>query len=112
MTPFKLCLTVAILPPVESILHALFRWQAKNIWCTDDIGQLPMVVMASMAKSPAVIAMNKLVRCFVSQCVEDDMDITSNGFASLPSYMQIFLHLHKGLSLGQTSRTQIGLWYC
>ena len=66
-TPFRLCMAVSILPAVERFLHCLFKWQCDISWLSGNVDELPIVIMSNTAKSPAVLAMNTLVRCLLGQ---------------------------------------------
>ena len=95
MTPHKLGLVVSILPPVESIIHAHFRWQSEETWVSEAIENTPLVVMANMSKSPAAIAMNKLVMMMLGQD-SDPCPINEPEAQGLPTYLRIFTYLDKG----------------
>ncbi len=94
MTPFKLSMAVSILPPVESILHRLFTWQSENAWCWNAFPKTPLVSMSNMARSPAALALDKLIM-MLGNMGDDDSQLDSPD--KYEPFMRTFLFLHRGV---------------
>lgn len=104
---YKLGLAICSLTPVEALLHAHFQWQTSQSWITAAQNDVPLVVMSDMPRSPAVLAVHKLI-----QVINDDGTslAPADGLPECPiqSFVQVALYLHEGWH-GQSRQTYVSV---
>lgn len=88
-TIFKLYIAVAVLTPVERILHQQFEWQSSSAWLSPDLAEVPFVKMANMQNSPAMRSIHHLARCLMGCNPLGEQDEVSN------TILKTFDHLHR-----------------
>ena len=85
-------MAIFTLTPVEKLLQAHFRWQARQTWLSKDARERPLVVMANMDRSPAAIAMRQLVQILM----DDGTSISPVDALSSDQLVQWAMYLHEG----------------
>ena len=88
-TIFKLYIAVAVLTPVERILHQQFEWQSSSAWLSPDLAEVPFVKIANMQNSPAMRSIHHLARCLMGCNPLGEQDEVPN------TILKTFDHLHR-----------------
>ena len=86
---FKLGISVIVVSAAEEIIRRQFIWQSKNAYLSEDMSEVPLVIMSNMKRSPAAVSIDLLARALLHDNYADD-DTRS-------LFVNSFLHLHSGL---------------